>query len=168
MTEPLEVVADILRHCLGLAKDQVVLYNQKFLIPPDDRMYASVGIIGVKTFGAATRFVVDPVSGELRESQSVNRLELLSVSLYSRSPAARQRNWEVAAALVSAYSQQRQEAHQLRIARFPTAMSDVSQVEGAARLNRYVLTIPVQASYTKVQPTEYFDAFPPPVVYTNA
>lgn len=168
MTEPIKVVAEIIRVSMSLELDQVVLYNQKFRIPSDERLYVAVGILGTKTFGATTRYEVDPVTGELKETQRVNRQELFSITAYSRSSAARTRNWEIPAALVSTFSEQQQEANSIKIAQVPTAMSDVSQQDGTARLNRYVLTIPVQAAYTKTQPTQYFDKFSQPEIFTNA
>ena len=168
MTEPIKIVAEIIRASMELQADQVLLYNQKFLIPSDDRLYIAIGILGTKTFGATTRYEVDPVTGELKETQRVNRLELFSITVYSRSSEARTRNWEIPAALVSTFSEQQQEANSIKIAQVPVAMNDVSQVDGTARLNRYVLTIPVQAAYTKTQPTQYFDKFSQPEIYTNA
>lgn len=168
MVEPIKVVADILRVSMGLKPDQVLLYNQKFRIPPDDRLYISVGVLGTKTFGASTHYGVDPLTGDLTETQRVNRQELLSVTLFSQSSEARTRNWEVPAALVSTYSEQQQEANSIKIAQTPVAMSDVSQVDGTARLNRYVLTIPVLAAYTKTQPTEYYSEFRQPEIFTNS
>ena len=168
MTEPLKVVADVIRHELRLEPEQVLLYNQKFNIPNDDRLYVSVALLGVKHFGSSVRYSVDPVTGDMREVQSTNRLELVSVTLFSRSAEARVRNWEVPAALVGTYSEQAQEANSINIARLPAAMSDVSQLEGTARLNRYVLTIQVQAAYAKTMPTAAYDQFSAPALHTNA
>lgn len=169
MDEPIKVCATILKASLGLKDDQVILYNQKFDIPPDDRLYLVLSVMGVKTFGANTGYENDPVSGELHEVQSVNRQEMFSVLLYSWSSDARTRNWEVPVALVSTLSQQLQEANSISISKVPTAMIDVSEVEGTKRLNRYSLTFNVLAAYTKRQPVDYFDQFNiPPEVITNS
>jgi hypothetical protein len=167
MTEPIKVVADIIAVSLGLKVDQVLLYNQKFKIPPDDRLYVTVSVLGSKTFGASTRYEADPVSDELTEVTYVNRQEIFSILLFSRSNEARTRNWEVPAALVSTYSEQQQEANSIKIAQVPVSMNDLSELEGTSRLNRYVLTIPVLAAYTKRQPVDYYDKFSQPKILTN-
>lgn len=167
MDEPIKVVASILQAELVLKDDQVLLYNQKFDIPPDDRLYLSLAVMGSRTFGASTRYVANPVSQDLEETQNVNRQEMYSLMFYSRSSAARTRNWEVPAALVSTYAQQMQETHGIKIAQVPTAMLDISEVDGTARLNKYSLTFNVLAAYTKTKPTQYFDQFATPAILTN-
>lgn len=167
MDEPIKVVADILQAELGLKPDQVLLYNQKFDIPPDDRLYLSLAVMGSRTFGSNTRYQSDPVSNDLTETQNVNRQEMYSLLFYSRSSESRIRNWEVPAALVSTFSQQMQEKNSLKIAQVPTAMLDVSEVDGTARLNKYSLTFNVLAAYTKTKPTQYFDRFSEPEIITN-
>jgi len=167
MAEPIKVVADILQSELDLKADQMVLYNQKFDIPPDDRLYLSLAVLGAKTFGASTRYVADPVTLDLNEEQAVNRQEMYSLMIYSRSSEARTRNWEVPAALVSTFSQQMQEKYSLKIAQVPTAMMDISEQEGTARLNKYSLTFNVLAAYTKTKGVQYFDSFSTPEIITN-
>ncbi len=167
MTEPIKVIGDILRYELGLKPDQVLLYNQKFDIPPDYRMYICLSILGSKQFAGYPDYDPDPITGNLVETQVVNRQEMISILVYSRSEEARVRNWEISAALVSAYSQQQQEANSIKIATLPVSMNDVSEVEATDRLNRYALTFMVLAAYKKQKPVEYFDTFAPPVIFTN-
>jgi hypothetical protein len=167
MDEPIKVVADILQSELVLKPDQVLIYNQKFDIPPDDRLYLSLAVMGSRTFGASTRYVADPVSQDLNETQNVNRQEMYSLMLYSRSAQARVRNWEVPAALVSTFAQQMQEKNSIKISQVPTSMLDISEVDGTARLNKYSLTFMVLAAYTKTKPTQYFDRFSEPEIITN-
>ncbi len=168
MDEPIKVCAAIIKASLALEDDQVILYNQKFDIPPDVRLYVVLSVLGTKTFGANTSYDEDPVSGELLETQNVNRQEMLSVLFYSWTSEARTRNWEIPAALVSTLSQQLQEKNSISISKVPTAMLDVSEVEGTKRLNRYSLTFNVLAAYTKRQPVDYFSQFNiPPEVITN-
>jgi len=123
--------------------------------------------LGSRTFGSTTRWEADPVSNELIETQRVNRQEMFSALIYSRSSAARIRNWEIPAALVSTLSQQLQEKHSIKIAQCPVSMADVSEVEGTARLNKYALTFNVLSAYHKKKPTQFFDTFAEPAVITN-
>lgn len=164
--EFIKVIALIIEHELGLSRDQVILYNQKFDIPPDNRMYVSVSMLGSRPFGAKTKYEGDPVTGELVETQSVNVQEMYSVLLYSLSATARQRNWEIPAALTSTYAQQLMEEHSFKIGYLPQ-MTDVSEQEGTSRLNRYSLTFAALVAYRKTKPVDYFDQFAQPTIITN-
>lgn len=167
MTEPIKIIGDILLNELGLKPDQVLLYNQKFDIPPDYRMYISLSVIGTKNFAGYPDYDPDPITEDLVETQIVNRQEMISILVYSRSDEARIRNWEIPAALVSAYSQQQQEANSIHIGTLPISVNDVSEVEGTDRLNRYALTFMVLAAYKRQKPVEYFDQFSSAAILTN-
>lgn len=167
MTEPIKILADIILKELTLKPDQVLLYNQKFDIPPDYRMYVSLSVLGTKNFAGYPDYDPDPITGDLVETQVVNRQEMISILVYSRSDEARTRNWEIPAALVSTYSEQQQEANSIKIGTLPTAVMDVSEVEGTARLNRYALTFMVLAAYKKQKPVEFYDTFQQPAIFTN-
>lgn len=167
MTEPVKLLREILLAELALKPDQVMLYNQEFEIPADDRLYLNLGILGVKYFGSKTQYVPNPVTLELEENQSVNRQEMISVLCFSQGSAARERNWEIVAAFSSAFAQQSMETHSYLIGRLPTSMNDVSEQDGAQRLNRYSLTFNVLVAYNKVKPVPYFDVFDGPLLITN-
>lgn len=157
----------ILEHELSLKPEQAMLYNQKFDIPPDDRIYLYVGILGTKTFAAKGGYEPNPVTGNLDQVQNVNRQEMYSIHVYSRSAAARERNWEIPAALVGDYSEQMQELRSMKIGYVPTSMNDVSQVEGTARLFRYALTIRALVAYRKVVTVPFYDSFDQPEIVTS-
>lgn len=163
----IQVIGDILRHEMNLKEDQTVLKDQAFGIPPDERLYISVGLMGGHTFAVKNRWVNNPVDNTLRQDQSVNRRELLSIVLYSKSTAALERNWEIPLALNSTYAQQVQEAQSFNIAKVPLSMGDISDQEGAARLYRYSYTWAILTAYQKTTDIEYFDSFATPEVVSN-
>jgi hypothetical protein len=164
--EIIKIIALILEHELNLKNDQVVLTNQKFNIPPDDRLYVAVELMGSRPFGVKTAYEADPITGELLEAQSVNCQEMYSVLAYSKGPTARQRHWEIAPALGSTFAQQQQEEHSFKIGYLPR-MTDVSGLDGTSRLNRYRLTFVALAAYRKTKPVEYFDQFAQPTIISN-
>jgi len=164
--EYIKVIADILKTELSLENDQVVLYNQKFNIPPDDRLYLDVAVVGSRPFGAKTQYVNDPVNDVLTEQQGVNVQEMYSVLMYSLTSEARTRNWEVTAALTSTYSQQQQEKYSFKIGYLPK-MLDVSEQDGTSIVNRYSLTFAALVAYRKTKPVDYYDQFSQPSVITN-
>jgi hypothetical protein len=161
MREPITVVAGVLKDELGLIPGQVLLVNQEFPIPPDDRLYIALRLLGAKTFAARSEFV-DGV-----EMQYVNRQEMYSITAYSSSSEARTRNWEIPAALKSIRCQQAQEANSMKIADIPAVMFDISEQDGTQRLNKFTGTVNALVAYSKQKPVEYYDQFTQPKIYTN-
>jgi hypothetical protein len=167
-TEPIKVVAEILRTELGLKPDQVILYNQKFDIPSDDRLYLSLAVMGTKAFGVRNKHRSNAQSSGLDLEQGLNRQETYSILAYSRGPEARERNWEIPVALNSDIAQAAQEKNSMKIGNVPISMLDVSEVDGTARLNKYSVVIQVLVAYRKTTPVDFYDKFSQPVIHTNA
>lgn len=165
--EFLKLVADIIQSEMDLADDQVIFMDEKFNLPPDDRLYLSLALMGAKDFGAKTEYDPDPASGELVETLVVNRQEMHSITLLSRTREAAQRNWEVTAALNSTLSQQTQEKYSFKIGNLPTSMNKVPDEDGTARLAMYVTTFLILGALKKAKPVDYFDQFSQPLVHTN-
>ena len=46
----LNLVVDIIQQGMGFSQDQVYVYNQKYLIPTDSRVYVAVGMLNSKPF----------------------------------------------------------------------------------------------------------------------
>lgn len=167
-TEPIKVVADILRTELGLKPDQVILYNQKFDIPSDNRLHIALAVMSAKTFGVRSKHRSNPQTGLLDLEQGVNRQETHSILVYSKGSEARERNWEIPLALNSDTAQSAQEVNAMKIGNVPVTMLDVSEVDGTARLNKYSIVIQVLTAYRKTKPVDYYDQFSQPVIHTNA
>lgn len=166
--ELIQEIGKVLRAEMGLKQDQTVAYNQAFKIPPDDRLYISVGVLGGRTFAVKTGYENDPTKPqELQQVQGINRQELLSILVYSKDESALERNWEIPVALNSMTAQQTQEANAFKIGNIPLAMTDVSDQEAAARLYRYSLTVAVLVAYRKSASVEFFDSFQQPQIITN-
>ncbi len=167
-TEPLKVLANIIRIEMRLKNDQVLIDNQKFEIPNDNRMYLSVSLAGFKTFGSKNKHVNNPVTGLLDLTQTINRQETYSILLYSKGPDARTRNWEVVAALNSDTSQSWQETNSMKIATLPASMVSVPELEGTSRLFRYSLLVNALVAYEKKSSPPFFDQFSfPPKILVN-
>lgn len=166
--DPLKILAILVREEMGLKQDQVVIYNQEFQMPPDDRLYASLSIFGSKTFGVEQSHETTALDPELREVQTTNRQELISVMLYSSTPEARIRSWEIPLVFTSDRAQQAMEARSFTMGRLPLAMTDVSEQDGAKRLNRFSFTFSLLVAYEKRKPVQYFDKFQiPPLITAN-
>lgn len=149
VASPLELFCDVIRTEMGLSSDQVFLWDQKFTIPNDSRIYVAVSVLSCKVFG--TKLTLD--------NQSVSMKAVLGVDIMSRNFDAVTRKEEVVMALSSHYSESQQELNSFYIASQPSAFTNLSQEEGAAIPYRFNLTIAVQYSVSKVKAAPYYDTF---------
>ncbi len=158
------LVVGLLRAYLGLSQDQVVVYNQKWTLPNDSRLYIVVGSLSQKPYGtsAETRAVPDGAGEKLVEDVSVSSREVLTVDVLSRSQEAVNRKEEVLMALSSQAAQELAEVYAIKIARIPAGPNDVSRVEGTARINRFQYVLPVLRTRTRTTDVESFDKFSQP------
>lgn len=165
--DPLKILVELLCAELVLKPDQVLIYNQQFEMPNDRRLYLCLSILGAKTFAVRNKYEPDPVTGELTEHQGGNRQEMISLLAYSKSPAARERNWEIPLVFTSTFAEQLMEKYSIKIARVPTNMIDVSNRDGASRLFRYSMSFNVLAAYSKVKAVPYYNTFRGPAIVTD-
>lgn len=156
---PLQLICDIIRHELGLDPDQSYLWDQKFNIPNDSRVYVPVGVLSCKPFGNTNSF--DPDLGQV---QSINMSATLSLDIMSRSIDGVNRKEEVLMALKSFYSESQQEMNSFRIFNISTNFVNLSDVEGAAILYRFNISVNVQYMVIKTNVIPYYDDFPGAVV----
>lgn len=154
--KPIKWVCDIIKTSLALDDDQVVVYDQKFDIPPDERMYVAVGVTSAKPFGSSRYY-----SGDT-EVQSVNMLASLFIDVQSRSNDAFERKEEIIMALKSTYAQQIQEANSFALAIIPQSIVNLSMLEGPAICYRFQFAVNVQYLVTKTGTIDFFDSFQSP------
>lgn len=174
MSEPISILGEIvilIRGFMQLEREQVVQYNQDWKVPPDDRLYISVGFLASRPYGNNTTTApdnTDPENPKLVETTSINERALLTVDVYSFSDEALLRKAEVLMAFGSTAGQQLAERLSLKLGKIPDAFNDLSGVEGAARINRYNLSLPVLYVTSKSSIIEYFDKFTvPPALVVN-
>lgn len=158
--ETASIVASLLRTQMGLKEDQVFIENQEHNLPNDSRLYLSVEILGDHVFAGNATQSAD-VDDNLVETTTTNTMEMVQISLFSRSIEARTRRLEATASFASQLAQQLAEKYNLSFARIPSAFVNASVTEGPARLNKYVATINVLRGYSFQKPVEYYDNFRP-------
>ena len=83
----------------------------------------------------------------------------IGIDVMSENDEARQRKEEVLMALVSTYSQNKQEENGFRIFRMPLTFIDISQAEGETMMKRFRINIVVHVKYTKTNTIAFYDAF---------
>ena len=166
---PLALCA-LIQSQLNLTADRGWIYNQKQDIPTDDGLFFSVACLRDKPFASSLDYENVPATetapAKLQEVQSINTQETYRIMLFSRDASARQRRHEMVFVMHSTAAQQLQERYSCRFGYIPLQMTDISAIEGAARINRYSLTFSLTRAYTRTKPIEYFDTFtiPPTLI----
>lgn len=162
--EPIKVLADILKHEMGLADGQIMLGLENWAIPANTGLYVALFYGPDTTVGQTNEF--DPAT--LDEIQSVAMLHSISIDAMSFDESARVRKEEIVMALNSVFAQQHVSANLMRIGELPQSFVPVPELEETKQLNKYRLTFSMNALHQKVKPVEYYDQFPDPTVVTNA
>jgi len=166
--EYIKVIADLIQTQMDLAVDRVFLYNQQINLPPDQGLFVNVGLIGKKPFGMSKSYLsVSDAEGGLQQQQTLNVQETYSVLIWSQNSDARLRNHEVLFALNGDAAQQAQEKYSFKIGYLPTQLMDVSDEDGASRLNRYSLTFNILCGYSQKRRVEFFSTFQEPAIHTQ-
>jgi hypothetical protein len=151
----LDFIRDIIIHELELQEDQVVIYNQKWMIPNDDRLYITVEYNGTpKTIASRNSFN----SETQEEEQVINTQENIVLGILSRGIIALQRKEEVIMALGSIYSQQTQEANSFQIG-YVAPIQNLTKLEASALLYRFDIPFNVLAWYEKSKTVDFYDSY---------
>lgn len=154
-----QIICDIIQNCMGISTDQIWIYNQRRAIPEDERMYITVGVIGVKPYGNNNHVTYDTTT-TMTDNISQYMQETISIDVMSYTTEAIERYNEVMGSLASTYSAQTQEALGLKIATIPSTINDVSAVEGATLLYRMSLTLNVLRKYDMlITSGSFYDKF---------
>lgn len=162
------ILVGILLAELALEEPRVVIYNQRWTLPPDEGLYVTVAFLAERNFGVSKKYV-DNGDGQLLEVQTRNTQEHFTINLMSRNDDAFFRKGDVIFAFNSDTAQQACEKYALRFGAIPSAFVDVSRNEGAARVNRYALTFNLLRAYDRTRLVESFNQFqiPPRELIVN-
>lgn len=160
--EPTKVICNILQTQLNLSDGQVWIYNQKRDIPNDFGIYYVVQYNGQRIIGNI-RKEISTLEG-LVEYQSVHSLAQFNIDIFSRSNKGREARDQAIMALNSTYSQQMQERYGFQIARNSFQVTNTSEVEGVAELNRYSISFNVTYMSETTKSIDYFDTFSKEVI----
>lgn len=162
MAEPIKNICNILQTQLGLQDRQIWIYNQKRDIPNDFGIYFVVSYQGQRIIANIRKEIA--TENGLMEYQSVHSLANFTVDVFSRDKGARDMRDQAIMALNSTYSQQVQEANGFQIARNSFQVTNTSEVEGVAELNRYSISFNVTYMSETSKSIDYFDTFTKQVI----
>jgi len=148
-----QYIVNILVREMGLPAGAVWVRNQNQVIPNDNGLYISVGIVWAFPVGNST-YMVEETSGDpsvavQHQISQLQQRENVQIDIWSRSNDGITRWPEVIMAMQSFYAQQQQELNNFKIARIPQSITDTSYAEGGSQLNRYTIVQPVLVWYRK-------------------
>lgn len=163
------LVAGLLAAYLEIPQPRVVVYNQRFNVPPDNALRIAVGVIGERVFGSSARQYSGAVGDRpaLLEEIVTPASELIDVNLYSFTEEALDRKHEVVAAFNSSLAQALSERWALKFPNVPVVFVDTSGVEGGGPIFRFTANFAVLRARTRIRAIEYFDNFPAPALILN-
>lgn len=152
----LDLIGQILSNEMNVSMDRMFAQNQTQDLPQDGGLCVVLSFMYRKPY--SVKVVYDIINGEYTEKQSVEMGEDVLISLISRNNDARDRAWEISAALKSTFSQQLQESEHIHISTIHD-ITDSSFMEATARLNRYDVRCRVIRGYNKSKVVSYYDKF---------
>lgn len=163
-----KILVDIIKHELNLPDTYgntdrgdviptVIIYSQNIKLFNTDKLQITVRSIGVDTWSNRNEFVTTP-SGAYTEVQDVNLQYMIQVDCYSRNNDARNRFWEITAALKSTYAQQQMDLYNFKIGTI-TRTNNISGIDGGSDINRYAITFNVLTHEQKITNIDYYDKF---------
>jgi hypothetical protein len=157
---------DILRKGMRLSNGRVYLWDQKIFSPTDNDLFIAVSVLNSKPFGNTISY--DYVTNNT--VQSINMLDILSIDIISRGPAARDRKFEILMAINNQYSEQQQEYNSFRIGLLPAGSQfvNLSEVDGAAIPYRFRINLNIQYVSKIISQFDYYDDFLPVEIVSNA
>lgn len=170
-----KILVEILQHELQLPPNYgtdkngntipcIIIYAQNIKLFNTDRIQITVKTLTARDYSNRIEYIENPKpeapdgSDAFLEVQDINQGRMMQIDVYSKNNEARQRFWEVSAALKSTYAAQMQELYSFKIG---TITSDInlSGLGGGSDINRYTLTFEVLVHYQKSKPVDYFNKF---------
>ena len=140
---------------MGLDTQQIFIYNQNFKIPETSGLFVVIQFNSSRPYASNNEFI-EATNEELLTTQTK---EEYTVNVMSKDDTSRTRKEEVVMALNSNYSRNQQELYQFKIGKITGDFLNVSEVEGAAVINRFALPLTVLAHYSKTLSTDIYDTF---------
>lgn len=173
-----KILADIFRHELDLPENYgktpdgntipcVSIYGQNLKLYNVDKIQITIRTLSAQTYSNRLEYSVHPDDDKkLIETQYINQSRMIQVDVFSRNNEARQRFWEITAALRSTYAQQQEDLYNFKIG-IITSDNNLSGLEGGSDINRFSTTFNVIVHYSKSKTIDYYDKFQETFSFNN-
>ena len=163
-----KILVDIIKHELNLPDNygttskgdvipSVIIYSQNIKLFNTDKLQICVRAVNVDVYSNRSEFVTN-LNGTYSEIQDLNLQYMMQVDCYSRNNDARNRFWEVTAALKSTYAQQQMDLYNFKLATI-TKSNNISGIDGGSDINRYSVTFNAITHEQKITQIDYYDKF---------
>lgn len=154
--EPIKIVGNILTEEMGLVPGQIMLGLENWQIPTTQGLFIALFYGAEQVIGNNNYNGTDD-QGTFLEIQSVVMLHTIEIDLMSFNEEARTRKEEVLWALQSYYAETQMELYNMRLAMTPGSFIPVRSLEPAKQLNRFMISILMNAVHTNTKITPYYD-----------
>lgn len=163
-----KILVDIVKTCLNLpdtygktSKEDVIpsviIYAQNIKLFNTDKLQVVIRCLSAVPYSNRSEFVTNQ-DGTYSEVQDLNLQRVMQIDCYSRNNDARDRFWEITAALNSTYAQQQMDLYNFKIGKI-TQTSNISGIDGGSDINRYSITFNVLSHEQKITNIDYYDKF---------
>lgn len=163
-----KILVDIVKTCLNLPDNygtttkcdvvpSVIIYAQNIKLFNTDKLQVVIRCLSAVPYSNRSEFVTNQ-DGTYSEVQDLNLQRVMQIDCYSRNNEARDRFWEITAALNSTYAQQQMDLYNFKIGRI-TQSNNISGIDGGSDINRYSITFNVLSHEQKITNIDYYDKF---------
>lgn len=170
-----EIIVDIIKHELDLPDNYgttsngdtipcVAIYTPNIELFSTDNIQITVKTASASDYSSRIDYAENSESTDKKENsgllevQVLNQNRMMQIDVYSTNDEARERFWEVSAALKSTYAQQQQEQYNFQLGT-TTNVSNLSGLKESSAVNHYVVTFNALVYYQKSKAVSYYDKF---------
>lgn len=138
----------------------VVIRGQNVKLFNTPKLQITVSTLSSNVFANRREHFESIVDGETvyNERVCINEQRQMQIDIYSKNNEARERFWEVQAALNSDYCQQLQDKYHFRISKMSNSFN-TSGLEGGSDINRFTIRFNALTWQEKVTPIKFYNHF---------
>ena len=167
-----QIFVDIIKTCMSLPDNygttstgdvipSVIIYAQNIKLFNTNKLQITVRTARMHVYSSRSEVKeLEDEKGDTYfvEIQDLNVQRMMQIDCYSRNVEARNRFWEVAAALKSDYANQQMDLYNFKIGNI-TDSYNTSGLDGGSDINRFTTTFNVLSHEQKITPINYYDQF---------
>lgn len=163
-----KILVDIIQHELNLPDNygkttngdvipSVIIYGQNIKLFNTNKLQITVKCVNSNVWSNRNEFKTNS-DGTYVQVQDLNIRKMMQIDCYSRNNDARDRFWEVSAALNSDYARQQMDLYNFKLGTTTTS-NNISGIDGGSDINRFAITFNVLTHEQKITQIDYYDKF---------
>lgn len=163
VSTPHQLVLDIIRTEMDYDEDQTHLWNQKWDIGKDDRVYVILKVLRPNVIGSKVIHEQNE-AGDYEEIKTITKNDLLSIDILSHGMQAFYDQDHILMALKSDYAERQMNLNGFYIANQPQMSASLTELDGAAIPFRYNFNLALTYSNKQVKTALYYENFNQPSI----